>query len=60
MGMTMNAGQKISWKGDAANEPKSGLIEKVENGLIFIIWDNGKRQSVPDFTILPHYGWRVS
>lgn len=55
----MTTGTKIFWKGDFSNGPKTGVVVSYDRGMVSIRWDDGSSQSVPDFTILPNYGWVV-
>lgn len=36
-----------------------GMVAAIESGMVSIRWEDGSSQSVPDFTILPNYGWVV-
>ena len=51
--------KKVHWKGDYANNPKSGTAI-IENGMARITWEDGSTMLVPDFTMSPRYGWTIA
>lgn len=51
--------KQVNWKGDYANEPKSG-VAVIENGMARITWSDGSTILVPEFTMSPRYGWTVA
>lgn len=42
------SGRRVHWKGDFANNPKSGTIERTENGYAHVRWDDNTTSVVPE------------
>lgn len=47
----------ISWKGDFANAPKTGLVISEAAEMLTIKWSDGSQMVVPAFTVSERYGW---
>lgn len=40
---------RIRWSGDFENAPISGEVVGRQNGLLTILWDDGRQQIIPEF-----------